>query len=911
MFRARRYRVLVVFAAAVVFTFFHFARSRDWSYTVVEEHIGVHPPDAHPNQPATPNPENPAAAAAIEESKNRVLPNPYRGTTSPTPEKIISPVGPNSGSKDGTSRLKEASSDTPPVQLPIKDDPKDSAKEPVKEPAKVDNTGSVPPPAADNINNANEEIDHGGTGRRTAERPKPGIPTTKWKKFPERFPVPAEKVIKLPKEQSKTIPKLQAKFKDESSSDKQERLQRLSAIKAEFAHAWKGYKEVAMGHDEVKPLSKEFEDPFNGWGATLVDSIDTLWIMQLKDEFSEALDVIKNIDFTTSLRADIPMFETTIRYLGGLLGAYDISGHRYPVLLEKAEELAEVLIGAFDTPNRMPHLYYRWAPEYAVKPHRASSRAGLAEIGSLSLEFTRLAQLTKRDKYYDAIARITNELEKIQDSTSIPGLWPLRVNAQGCPKYSKNTSPSNRSPTNKQNAASATISTSTSSMTRRIYAAPTDLESYLKLLPRDTNTGVEGHAQPANDVRVTGGPDTQTHEQNTLSADQCNGGLGLPNSPHDNAYTLGGMADSTYEYLPKEYLLLGGLNEQYLNMYKKAATAARKSLLFQPMVKGGRDIRFMASTFPITPGKTAELTSTDLKYEGTHLTCFVGGMFAIGAKAFGIEGDLELAAKLTDGCVWAYESTQTGVMPEHFRLLPCEKGSACEWDPARFEAGVDRNSRVDPEAGHSFRNGESSYKQRVDLISHDPPPGSASGSVPIPMPGSLNPHDSDVLAKRDGAGNHTEASPAGSKSAPVTDGAELQNRDAPRSSSSPASPHIAEVGKDHLPAGMTSIPSPTYYLRPEAIESVFIMYRLTGDESWRRKGWQMFEAISKYTRTELANAAIHDVTAQKPIHKDTMESFWLAETLKYFYLLFSDPTVVDLDKYVLNTEAHPFLRPVA
>ena len=117
-----------------------------------------------------------------------------------------------------------------------------------------------------------------------------------------------------------------------------------------------------MGHDEVKPLSRELEDPFNGWGATLVDSIDTLWIMQLKDEFSVALDVIKNIDFKTSLRADIPVFETTIRYLGGLLGAYDISGHRYPVLLEKAEELAEVLIGAFDTPNRMPHLYYRWAP---------------------------------------------------------------------------------------------------------------------------------------------------------------------------------------------------------------------------------------------------------------------------------------------------------------------------------------------------------------------------------------------------------------------------------------------------------------------------------------------------------------------------------------------------------------------
>lgn len=101
------------------------------------------------------------------------------------------------------------------------------------------------------------------------------------------------------------------------------------------------------------------------------------------------------------------------------------------------------------------------------------------------------------------------------------------------------------------------------------------------------------------------------------------------------------------------------------------------------------------------------------------------------------------------------------------------------------------------------------------------------------------------------------------------------------------------------PPGMVSIASPEYLLRPEAIESVFIMYRLTGDEAWRQKGWKMFQAIAKYTRTELANAAIVDVMSSKPVQKDTMESFWLAETLKYFYLLFSDPNVVDLDKYVL------------
>ena len=68
----------------------------------------------------------------------------------------------------------------------------------------------------------------------------------------------------------------------------------------------------------------------------------------------------------------------------------------------------------------------------AAKPHLADFDTTLAEIGSLSVEFTRLAQLTKQDKYYDAIARITNELEKLQDHTMVPGLWPLKIDASGC-----------------------------------------------------------------------------------------------------------------------------------------------------------------------------------------------------------------------------------------------------------------------------------------------------------------------------------------------------------------------------------------------------------------------------------------------------------------------------------------------
>lgn len=319
---------------------------------MIEESATIHTPDpAYPKQPPPPNYD--VVTPPIEEYKN-VVPEPHPDSSPlPSTEQITSPVGPTSGSKEdtGSNRVNDAPGDKPPSTIaPSKDRPEN--------PAAGDSNGKLPPPASD------EEIDNGGGGRMPVDRVEsdPSSPAARWRKFPERYPVPAEDVIKLPKGPSKSIPKLQAKFKDESSSDKQERLQRLSTIKGEFKHAWKAYKEIAMGHDEVKPLSKKPEDPFNGWGATLVDSLDTLWIMELKDEFSAAVEAVKKIDFKTSIRDDIPVFETTIRYIGGLLGAYDISGHRYLVLLEKAEELAEILIGAFDTPNRMPHLYYRWAP---------------------------------------------------------------------------------------------------------------------------------------------------------------------------------------------------------------------------------------------------------------------------------------------------------------------------------------------------------------------------------------------------------------------------------------------------------------------------------------------------------------------------------------------------------------------
>lgn len=123
----------------------------------------------------------------------------------------------------------------------------------------------------------------------------------------------------------------------------------------------------------------------------------------------------------------------------------------------------------------------------------------------------------------------------------------------------------------------------------------------------------------------------------------------------------------------------------------------------------------------------------------------------------------------------------------------------------------------------------------------------------------------------------------------------------------------AMVAADHLTPGVVRYDDTRYILRPEAIESVFVLYRLTGDASLMDRAWAMFEAIVRATTTPLAHAALADCTQPDPRASmvDSMESFWLAETLKYFYLLYASPDLVSLDEFVLNTEAHPLRRPRA
>ncbi|EMR68694.1 hypothetical protein MGN70_012570 [Eutypa lata] len=521
-----------------------------------------------------------------------------------------------------------------------------------------------------------------------------------WSSLPQRHPV--DKITPLPTGKPLKLPKVQHDFASGKKASKARvavLADRRAAVKDAFLKSWNSYKEHAWMYDELEPVSGKAKNTFGGWAATLVDTLDTLWMMELKDEFYDAAAAAVTIDWETE-ETSVNMFETTIRHLGGLLSAYDLS--KEPALLQKAMELGDMLYAGFDTPNRMPPFWLDFNKAKAGDL-RPGSYDPSASVTSSGLEFTRLAQLTGDNKYYDAIDRVSRVLERTQNSTRLPGMWPTFF----------------------------------------------DMGS----------------------LDLTAGSD----------------------------FTLGALADSLYEYLPKMYAMLGGLEPMYEQLYRGAMDTVTKNLLFRPMLPGQDDILFTGDL--TVDGGT---NKPELRGEGQHLSCFVGGMYGLGGKLFDIPEHVAIGEKIAKGCAWVYDSFPTGVMPEIYNLFPCPSLEPCAWDQETWSTDGDTTLR------EGFKNAR----------------------------------------------------------------------------------------------------DPRYLLRPEATESIFLMYRMTGKEEYQEIAWRMFQSIKKSTETDLAFSAIGDVTTTGvPEKLDSMESFWLAETLKYFWLIFSSPDLISLDEYVLNTEAHPLRRP--
>ncbi|KAL4832064.1 hypothetical protein H8958_019176 [Nasalis larvatus] len=207
---------------------------------------------------------------------------------------------------------------------------------------------------------------------------------------------------------------------DESQEPQSRVRAQREKVKEMMQFAWQSYKRYAMGKNELRPLTKDgYEgNMFGGLsGATVIDSLDTLYLMELKEEFQEAKAWVEE-NFHLNVSGEASLFEVNIRYIGGLLSAFYLTGEE--VFRIKAIRLGEKLLPAFNTPTGIPKGVvsfksgsWGWAT--------AGSSSILAEFGSLHLEFLHLTELSGNQVFAEKVRNIRKVLRKIEKPF---GLYP-------------------------------------------------------------------------------------------------------------------------------------------------------------------------------------------------------------------------------------------------------------------------------------------------------------------------------------------------------------------------------------------------------------------------------------------------------------------------------------------------------
>jgi len=402
-------------------------------------------------------------------------------------------------------------------------------------------------------------------------------------------------------------------------------------------------------------------------GTTIVDAMDTLFIMNMTKEFKMGRNWIEKQLSISNVNGDISLFGIVIKFVGGLLSCYALTNDE--MFLFKARDIAEKLLPAFNTQTGLPLPFINpKTGESKNRPSRSGSLI-LAEVGTKHLEFVYLSDMTGDDRFKEKVVHVRNFLNSM--TKPYDGLYRNFIN----PK-----------------------------------------------------TGDWG----------------------------------------EDYISIGALGDSFYDYLIKSWIQTNGEDLLARKMYEKIVDAIEKHL-----VKTSRS------------GLTylAKMISGKLEHKMGHLTCFAGGMFAIGAQSLNDSDKrshyLELGANITRTCQQSYSRTATKIGPEDFDFTEVEEAIALNND------------------------------QRY------------------------------------------------------------------------------------------------YILRPEVVESYFYLWRSTHDQRYRDYAWSAAQAIDRYCRTITGFCGIRDVTDIHSAKDDIQRSFFLAETLKYLYLIFSTDDLISINEWVFNAEGHP------
>lgn len=637
------------------------------------------------------------------------------------------------------------------------------------------------------------------------------------------------------------------------------------------------------------------------WPINLIDSLDTLYILGLKKDFVESVELISMVNFKVPPPdyEYLDLKEMSTKILGGLLSAYELS--KEPILLEKAKDLANLLLYAFDTPNRIPIQEFLWKTTLANRFPYQNSKLG--KLTSMSLEFIRLSQLTGQNKYFDAIFRIYKTIADSSNEFSIDYLFPNLIDASGCKLFSE-----------------AEISMGDHIRDSKVMKSINIDLNFIQchqsgkftksLLDTTTNSKIEKFDMTIDSISVYSNLAKMKYLLNDHDLLSLSGNSLLTQSSSSNENTNDNN-EKRSSPLDEEKKKQENLEKIPIKMKqegkkedtKKDTTTKQQQppqitskKIFTSALESIKNLMFFHPITPLEDNNNLTLISSletkswfvpttnemkiDIKpqYDLNIDSCSLASVYALGSKIFNVTEYLDIAENLVSSCV-NVSSLFDDILPEHSYFDPCIKVTGEESCIFNKEAKINKiqngfYSRDDSKDGMDrIKVSEKSLKQSPlydDERQHERPTKVLSISVKDKKsvinitPDSIDANGNWILGE-------TEEG------------------------------IIQPLWVNHIEEQKRTI------LSPAIIESVFYMYRITGEVKWKNIGQKMFENLLKYMQEENASAknvwSVHDVNAIAESDSD-LPSYWFSKTLKYYILLFEEITSIDLNKYIITSGGH-------
>ncbi|KOG97770.1 putative mannosidase MNL2 [Saccharomyces eubayanus] len=651
------------------------------------------------------------------------------------------------------------------------------------------------------------------------------------------------------------------------------------------------------------------------WPIDLIDSLDTLYLCGETKLFQDSVNLIEDFDFRIPPLAveviDIP--DVTNRVLEGLLSAYELSMDKR--LLTKAKQVADFILRSFDTPNRVPILRFFWKSDLRNRFPDRETPSG--QLTTMSLAFIRLSQLAHLNKYFDAVERVFTTIRQSYNEFDMDFMLPDVVDASGCQLLTS------REIEKGVHIKGSGIMKSINEDFKFVHcqqlgiflSSPSLDDSQEQ--PRYQSYGINEKTIPILENLL------KIDDLFQSSYDILGGSSKNANPATEDANANDDIVEDG-EYIEKRNLKSGQKKESAENALNGKSVIDSQMFLtysishifkfmtFQPMFpkqKGNPTVKFLSSVLTksqFTPATNELDVTVKRSYNVSLNSCRLGGILGLSSRISpqgGVNSKyilpsslLEMSETITQSC-FALMKEFDGLVPQKLQLDPCsdDKNEGCEF-----------NSEVKSQMiiGGEYEILENDQDTGIKVWNH----GTNGDNHRV----KRNIIAGDELVENESIKYHTLGK---TKSATAANDDEITQMRRVYTFGKDIKPHITKddivgykwTNHPDWPLWVNKVES-RRLLDSNIIESIFYMYRISGEEKWRSMGRQSFEILLRELMK--LNSGAKGMWQVKEFYENgektnnDLPSYWFSRTLKYYLLLFSGGDTISLDEYILTQGGH-------